>query len=180
MKKLSCILMLAMFIACIPTQIAPTIETDKVQLAKKFKRDLPKSHAFIFEDPKKANEFYNFINMKYNREHQDVEYNVPIKINGNTYFLSFHEREKTTKTINLIPVLVDAKRESNGNSTIFDNYHTSRAGCWFILLTVYDNDFNDCLNPNYPNQSEILEHLREIKKEYLTTYNYMESYLDNN
>jgi len=28
-------------------------------VAKKFKRSLPRDYAFIFEDPKDANEFYN-------------------------------------------------------------------------------------------------------------------------
>jgi hypothetical protein len=57
--------MFAFFTSCIPLSFAPKIKTDKVKLAKRFKRDLPKQHGFIFEDPKEADEFYTFINTKY-------------------------------------------------------------------------------------------------------------------
>ena len=51
--------------SCIPLSFAPNIKTDKVKLAKRFKRDLPKRYGFIFEDPKEADDFYTFINTKY-------------------------------------------------------------------------------------------------------------------
>ena len=46
-----------LFSSWIPLRIAANIKTDKVMVAKKFKRKLPKRHAFIFEDLKDANEF---------------------------------------------------------------------------------------------------------------------------
>jgi hypothetical protein len=33
---------------------APNIKTDKLKLAKRFKRDLPNQYGFIFENPKEA------------------------------------------------------------------------------------------------------------------------------
>ena len=51
------ILMFAFFTSCTPLSFAPNIKTDKVKLAKRFKRDLPKQHGFIFEDPKKQMSF---------------------------------------------------------------------------------------------------------------------------
>jgi hypothetical protein len=105
-----------------------------------------------------------------------VEYNVPILVDNITYYLSFHEREKSTKTLNLVPIAVDAKLESEGLSPVLQDIHTSRTGKWYLLLTVYDDDFKDCLNPEYPNHEIILKHLRKLQKEYLRTHNYLESY----
>jgi hypothetical protein len=180
MKKLGLLLILISVFGCIPLQVAPTIETDKIQLAKKFKRDLPKNYAFIFEDTKDANEFYNFINMKYDRKHIDVEYNVPISLNQKTYYLSFHEREKTTSTINLLPLVVDAAANSNDVGPLMQDHYTSRTGKWFILLTVSDDNFQDCLESDYPNRESILSYLRQLQTEYFRTHNYLEAYLGNN
>ena len=177
MRQLLTIILFVSIYSCIPTRITPNIETDKVVIAKKFTRDLPRSYSFIFEDPKKANEFYSFINTKYNLNHGDVEYNVPIHVNDSIYYLSFHERERTTKTLNLIPFLIDAKLESEGYGPLLEDIYTSRMGNWYLILTVYDDNFKDCLKPDYPHREAVLAHLRNLQNEYLTTHNYLESQL---
>lgn len=161
-------------------RIAPSIKNDKVIVAKKFKRDLPRSYAFIFEDPKEADEFYNFVNTKYDLDFQDVESNVPIEIDAAIYYMSFYESEIPTKTINLIPIVIDAKAGSNGNEPLLEDAHFSRVGNWYLVLTVDNSEMKDCLAPNYPHREKILVFLRELKSEYLTTHNYIESYLKGN
>ena len=109
MKQLTVILVLLLFTtSCIPLRIAPNIKDYKIQVAKKFKRKLPKNYAFIFKDPKEADDFYNFINLKYNLNHENVEQNVPILIENRYYFLSFYESEIPSKYLNFIPFIVDA------------------------------------------------------------------------
>lgn len=162
--------------SCIPIRLAPTIESYRIVKAKRFKRDLPRSYGFVFEDPKDADEFYNFINMKFDLGHIDVEFNVPFTIDTNTYYLSFYERERVTKTFNLLPVLVDAKIESNGYDPILETLHTSRNGYWYLILIVLDSEMNDGLSPDYGNRDAILHYLRNLQEEYLTTQNYLESY----
>ena len=128
-----------MFSSCIPLRIAPTIKEERVMLAKKFKRKLPKRYAFIFEDHKDADEFYNYINTKYGLDHQDVERNVPITVDNTAYFLSFYETEIPTKTINLIPILIDATLAEKGYDPILEDVEFSRIGNWYIVLTVSDS-----------------------------------------
>ncbi|POY40636.1 hypothetical protein C3L50_03830 [Flavobacterium alvei] len=177
MKKFISYLIIIITYSCIPLKIAPSIEGEKITNAKKFKKDLPNFYGFIFEDTKKANEFYNFINTKYNLKHINVESNVPIIINNNTYYLSFFERERTTKTLNLVPIAIDADRNSKGKDPILEDLYTSRTGSWYLVLTVTDPEIKDCLNPNYPQREEIIKHLKMLRDEYFTTSNYMESYL---
>ena len=81
-----------------------------------------------------------------------------------------------TKTINLLPVLVDAKIESNGYDPILETLHTSRNGYWYLILIVLDSEMNDGLSPDYGNRDAILHYLRNLQEEYLTTQNYLESY----
>ena len=172
MKKLiGCLLILSIY-SCIPFKIAPKIEGDKIVKAKKFKKNLPNSYGFVFEDTKKANEFYNFINTKYNLKHVNVDVNVPIIIDNTTYYLSFFEREKSTETLNLIPLAIDMSRENKGNDPILENLHTSRSGFWYVVLTVTDNELKDCLKPSYPNQEVVVKHLKKLRTEYFTTSNY--------
>lgn len=146
-------------------------------VARKFKRKLPKRHAFIFEDPKKANEFYNYINTKYELDHLDVEYNVPFIIDNKEYFFSFHETEIPDKTLNLVPMFIDATLSSQDYDPIFEDIHQTRKGNWYLVLTVSDNDFKDCLKSNYESREKVLKYLRDLKTEYLNTSNYLEALL---
>lgn len=177
MKKLGCYLLIFLAYSCIPYKIAPTIEGEKIIKAKKFKKDLPNFYGYIFEDPKNANEFYNFINTKYNLKHFNVDSNVPITINNTRYYLSFFERERTTETINLIPFIIDADRNSKGKESLLEDFYATRTGFWYLVLTVTDTEIKDCLNPKYPQHQEILNHLKKLKNEYFSTSNYMEAFL---
>lgn len=177
MKKLSCYLLIFLAYSCIPYKIAPKIDGELIVKAKKFKKDLPNFYGYIFEDTKNADEFYKFINTKYNLKNINVDSNVPISINNKTYYLSFFERERSTATINLIPFVIDAHRSSKGRDPILENLHTSRKGFWYLVLTVTDSEIKDCLNPNYPQSGEIVNHLKKLKKEYFSTSNYQEAYL---
>lgn len=177
MKKT--LLLLALFFltfSCIPIRIAPNIKDDKVMVAKKFKRKLPRNYAFIFEDPKDADAFYNFINTKFDLGHQDVEDNVPLLIDGEVFFLSFHEVEIPTKTINLLPVLIDAKLEDSGNDPMFEDNYFSRIGNWYLALEVTNQNTEDCLKPKHPSRAKAIKYLRALQKEYLNTGNYADAY----
>ncbi|MET2985816.1 hypothetical protein [Aureibaculum conchae] len=180
MKYLYFLLILVLISSCIPLRIAPTIKDYKLSKGKKFKKHLPRDNAFIFEDPKNANEFYNFINTKYSLNHQTVEYNVPIHVNGQEFFLSFYEVEIPNKSINLLPFFANSALENNGFDPVFDDTPVKRKGNWYLALFVYDTNMKDCLKSNYPLRTEILKHLRAIKKEYLTTNNYLEAMMKMN
>lgn len=163
--------------SCIPLQIAPNIDGAKIYKGKKFKKQLPKQYVYVFEDPKDANEFYTYINAKFDIDYDIGGGNVPITINQKKYYLTFYEVERNTKTVNLVPIAVDIASESKGNDPIFENMYTSRNGSWYIALTVSDDNFNDNLKEEDPAHKQILKHLDYLRNEYLTTANYMEVYL---
>ena len=144
-----------LFSSCIPLQLAPNFEGGKVFKPKKFKRQLPQQYVYVFEDPKDVNEFYNYINAKFQIYYDDATGNVPVLIAGNTYFLTFYEAERATKTVNLVPMLVDNALENEGYSPVLENVHTSRKGKWYIALTVTDDNMDDGLNPKYVNHAEL-------------------------
>lgn len=160
--------------SCIPTKIAPRIEGDKVMYAKKFKRKLLREYTFIFEDPKQANEFYKYINTKYERNHKDVRYNTPIIVDGITYYLTFRETERQTETVNLVPIAIDAVLDDNNAPKLLKDVHVTRTGIWYILISVRDDDLKDCLHPNYKSRAAIIKYLRKLRHEYLNTMNYLE------
>jgi hypothetical protein len=179
LKPLSILLILFLISSCIPLRIAPKIKDDKVMIGKKFKRSLPRDYTFIFEDPKDADEFYNYINTKYQLKYRDVEWNVPLTIDNEKFFLSFYEVEIPTKTINLIPIIIDAKLEENGHDPILEDAEFSRRGKWYLALTITDVDMKDCLNPNYKSRNKVLKYLRGLRLEYLNTHNYLDALFRN-
>lgn len=177
MKNLCIYLFVFSLCSCIPLRVAPEIKGEKITNAKKFKKDLPNFQGFIFEDTKNANEFYNFINIKYNLKHVNVGANIPFIINNKTYYLSYFERERVTKTVNLVPMFVDAKLNQNGNDALLEDLHTSRNGFWYIIITVTDVEIKDCLNQKHPQNQDVIKYLKNLKKEYFSSNNYIEAYL---
>jgi len=170
------ILMFAFFTSCIPLSFAPNIKTDKVKLAKRFKRDLPKQHGFIFEDPKEADEFYKFINTKYWLP--GINRKIPLWIDSKPYIMNVYERRRTTSTLNFIPILIDAalSDEERGVQGFFNSFYTTRNEKWFIIITLTDLNRQDALMPNHEKRNANLVFLCSLQKEYLNTVNYMEAY----
>ncbi|MDH3323500.1 MAG: hypothetical protein OEM04_10950 [Flavobacteriaceae bacterium] len=170
MKQLAIIFVLFIFTSsCIPLRIAPDIEDYKIQVAKKFKRKLPDNYAFIFEDPKEADEFYHFINLKFELNNENVEQNVPLIINDEKYFLSFYETVIPTKMLDLSSVLFEAAITAavGEQDTFVGEVEVTRDDSWYLVLTVCDANSKDCLKPSHQSRASILKYLTELKTEYL-------------
>ncbi len=174
MNRFFITILLVTIVSCIPYKIAPKFKNEdyKVMKAKKFQRKLPKETSFIFKDPKEADEFYNYINKKFNLNHKDVGFNTPFQLNGKTYYLSYSEVERTDETANIGLVLTDLVLDEKVGVRVFEDNYSSRKGHWYLLLTVYDEDIKNCLIEKHPDRSMIIKYLKALKKEYLTTHNY--------
>lgn len=162
---------------CIPLKIAPRFEGARVYVGKKFKKNLPQQNVYVFEDPKNANEFYHYINAKYKLDYDVVGGNLPLVIGDKKYYLTFYEVERSTQTVNLVPIAVDVALAANGHDPYLADAEYSRAGSWYIALTVTDDDFKDNLKETYPSRELLLKHLDAMRQEYLSTANYTEVYL---
>ena len=174
MKYLYVAFIAILFTSCIPVKVAPQIADFKVKKGKRFQKKLPKRQAFIFNDPKKANEFYKFIDAKIGFENQTLDYYLPVTINNKLYSFSYYEVSRTTKTINLLPMLIDSNRSSKGKEPLLEDLYTSenRKGTWYIAITIQNNSSTDCLSDNFKDKPEVVAYLKKLKDEYLSTYNY--------
>ncbi|MCT4629283.1 hypothetical protein [Winogradskyella sp.] len=172
MKRLLFGLLFISLSSCITIRKAPKITTHKISTAKKFQRKFPKEKAFIFEDPKNADEFYHFINTKFKLNDIDVGFDVPITINNKTYYFTYYEAEIPDKKFNLLGLAVDATLKVKGMDPLFDEGYVKRNGHWYIAITVYDEENKNCLKSKYPNRKAILDYLRLLHNEYLHSPTY--------
>lgn len=173
--KTTTILLLAICLqACIPLSIAPKIEDYKVVKGKRFKRQLPKQQLFIFSDPKDAGEFYAFIDHKFKLDPDDLSQQIGFAVNGKAFSLTCYEVERSTQTVNFIPIIVDAKLEDSDLSPMLEDHHTTRVGTWYIALGVGNDETLDCLAEQHPDRQLLVEYLKALKDEYLYTHNYAE------
>jgi len=161
--------------SCIPLRIAPNIKDFKLTKGKRFKKGLPKKNVFVFEDPKDTDEFYNYVNTKFQLDDYYVDVQVPFLIEGQTFYFSFYEVEIPTKTINLIPLALDvALNQATDMEPVFNEAHTSRIGNWYVAMEVFSDTEKDCLSENSISREIVLSYLRDLKNEYLATDNYNE------
>ena len=166
--------------SCIPIRIAPKIDDYKIVKGKRFRRGLPKKTVFVFEDPKDADEFYNYVNTKYGLQDYYVDVQVPFEMDGNQYYFSFYEVEIPNKALNLFPFVFDAAFSAAvGNEEVEpilsdDVESVIRVGSWYIAIEVFSNTEKDCLKEDAISRDKVLTYLRELKNEYLSTQNYNE------
>jgi len=166
--------------SCIPLRIAPQIADYKLKKGNRFRKGLPKKTVYVFEDPKEAGDFYNYINTKFNLEDYYIDVEVPFNIDGVQYFFSFYEVEIPDKAINLFPLVFDvALNSALGNEEIEPylmayNDGMMRHGNWYIAIEVYNTLAKDCLAEDSVSRAILLPYLQGLKKEYLSTYNYNE------
>ncbi|WP_396636937.1 hypothetical protein [Maribacter sp. R77961] len=178
-KNVLILFILIAFQSCIPIRIPPKIKDYQLTKGKRFKRSLPKRQMFVFEDPKEANEFYNYVNTKFKLEHIDVYDNIPFSLANKQFFFSFYEVDIPNKTINLIPIAVDAILQNSELDPIMDGLYETRKGNWYIAIEVYSDMEYDCLHPNSVSRPIVSEFLRSLKNEYLASYNYNEAIFKN-
>ncbi|MFS4466217.1 hypothetical protein [Maribacter sp. 2210JD10-5] len=172
------------FQSCVPLRIAPNIDDYKISKGKRFKRSLSKRQMFIFDDPKEAEAFYNFVNIKFQLDHLAVYDDIPFKIDEQQYFFAWYEVEIPNKTLNLAPMLVHlAVGAALGDNDPLENYDSGneivRNGNWYIAIEVYNDLESDCLTDSSVFRESVLKYLRDLKKEYLATYNYNETVFKN-
>lgn len=164
--------------SCIPVQIAPRIKEDKIKIGKKFKKGLPSNYTYIFKDPKEINEFYNYINIKYDLKHNLVDHRVPIWIEKRLYYVSFFETGKSTTVVNLAGMIFDqAMEEQNVPLRVGEENHVLNRDNWYIALEVIDYEGKDALHPKHKSRKVIEKYLKAMRQQYLTTHNYYDSYL---
>ncbi len=162
-----------------PVKVAPNLKEGRILDAKKFLKKRKSGFVYVFQDPKKENEFYNYINTKFQTNYDDEQGNIKITINKMPYYLTFYEVNKETKTINLIPILINSKLEEKGKAPLLKDAERSSIQTWYIVLTVTDVFLEDSLAPSYSHRAKVLHYLEQMQHEYLTTSNYIEAYLRN-
>ncbi len=179
-RSLLCLSVILILQSCIPIRIAPTIDDYKITKGKKFKRSLSKRQMFIFEDPKDAEHFYNYINTKYQLGHIDVYDDIPFVIDRQQYFFAWYEIEIANKTLHLAPAMVDVVINGALGNEEFEPYlmessnNYTRKGNWYIAIEVYSDLEKDCLQSDSLSREVVLKYLSALKKEYLSTQNYNE------
>lgn len=90
--------------------------------------------------------------------------------------VSFYETDKTSQTVNLIPILIDAKLENSDRDPILERLHASQQGAWYIVLMITAQNFDDALKPRYQYQEDVKEFARTLKEEYYQSKSAPRSY----
>jgi len=166
--------------SCIPLRIAPNISDYKTVKGKRFKKGLTKKNMFVFEDPKEAGEFYDYVNTKFQLQDYFVDVEVPFQIEDATYYFSFYEVDIRGTSLNLLPILFDLSVNAALGNDDFDTYVATeensihRKGNFYLAIEVFSKTKEDCLSDDYENRARVLTYLRNLKEEYLTSYNYNE------
>lgn len=174
MKNILIILVCACCLqSCFPVSVPPNLDKGQLFEGKKFKKQLPSQYAYIFTDPKEANEFYYFLSYRFPpNQDGDSEANVPITVGDQKYYVTFYETEKKSRVVNLIPGLTNEVLDRNNIPISVDEPPLVRGGTWYIALVITDESYQDALSPNHPNQKEVLAFSKSLQNKYLSTSNY--------
>jgi len=164
--------------SCIPLKIAPRIDDYKVSRGNKFNKSLSDRSMFLFEDPKDAAEFYSFVNTKFELNDINVYDDVPFIIGEEQYFFAFYEVQIEDRMLNLFPAIIYAALDMS-DSDFNDGDEILDRENWYVAIEVYSDLEKDCLAENSLSRETVLQYLRALKREYLSTDNYNELVLKN-
>lgn len=153
--------------SCFPTRTAPNISTYKLQQANRFKKGLPKETGFIFEDRKKEGAFFGFLKDKFDLSDDQMNYSIPIEVQGREYLLNFHEMDRTSEVYMLGLAILDA---AVSDEEILEDYSASGSPKWYVVLMVLDTDLKDALDKEYPHQKGVRAYLDLLRREYYGLY----------
>ena len=165
--------------SCIPYRISPSIETYRIMNNRRFLKKVPKSKSFVFIDPKEADEFHRFITIKLTPT-RPWESPLPywetqqflFTIERDSFYLTYYEAYKVTKTINLLPIFIDKSLNKKQIDPLLEDHYSSSRDHWYIILTVRDANEKDALNTKHPFRAKVIAYLEAIRREYLSTHNY--------
>ena len=164
MRLCCAFLAILMLSSCIPLKSAPSIKTEKVMKVKRFKIDNPNKYGLVFEKPDSPYDFYRFVNFKYDLIHPSDENPVPVVIRDKSYFLSIYERYKIERTLNLGVIFLDAYLEVEHDVDLLDDStYTSAWEKGYMVITVSDRAFKDCLAPEHPDRALVIAYLRALR-----------------
>ncbi|MGB5370617.1 MAG: hypothetical protein WBN18_09315 [Flavobacteriaceae bacterium] len=169
--------------SCIPLRTAPEIADYRVTRGKKFNRKLPQREMYIFKDTKEADAFYNYVDVKYDLNHQNVYEDVPFMLEGTQFFFSFYEVEITDKSLNLFPAMFDlfvGGALGWEEPILSDDWEVvNRKGNWFVAIEVYNDFEKDCLSSTSLSRPLVLNYLTSLKDDYISHKNFLESQDEN-
>ena len=74
---------------------------------------------------------------------------------------------------------MNAALDNEGDDNNVDSEDMSRTDNWYIAIEVYSDKEKDCLHQDSFSREPVLNYLRTLKKEYLTTHNYNETVFKN-
>lgn len=163
-------------VSCVTVKKAPKIETFKIEKGNDFSKELPPVPMFVFEDPKDAYDFYDYVNVKYDMRDKEVGFNVPVEITGDTLYLTYYEIERETQKVNILGRVTNEviKKTLDSDEGLESIARDQRTGTWYIGITARDEMWSSALNESHALSESVINYLEEMRQEYLRTHNYNE------
>ena len=150
--------------------MAPQINDYKVTSGSKFSKTLSDRSMFLFEDPKAAGAFYSYVDTRFQLNGSNVFDDVPFVIDGDQFFFAFYEVVIDDKILNLFPALLFTALDAH-DGTYQSGDEVLRRENWYVAIEVYSDLEKDCLAEHSLSREMVLQYLRALKGEYLSTDN---------
>ena len=144
---------------CIPLRMAPRISNYEVSKAKEIdKRIKFREHIFVFENPKRKTQFEKFLENKY----ELFPYGY-----GDRYEVVLNDQTFDVRVNNLI--LSDSYIDLTGIRNKDDDNDEDTDIRYYIAIRVSSAYEDDCLSVNSLHYDLLLNYLKELKTEYLSS-----------
>lgn len=177
--------LLLFFSGCIPIKRAPNITDYKVLKGKKLKKSLGKKNYFVFKNEKNMALFSAYINDKFKPKPYTFTSNIPVKLEGETFYFTFINVPVTEETADLFSPLLGAVIESalgvededypddfNDDEESIPVYTNKK---YFVAVKVQHDIEGDCLAENSLFRPIVLNYLRNLKTEFSNHSSYYDA-----
>ncbi|MBC8755384.1 hypothetical protein H2O64_11905 [Kordia sp. YSTF-M3] len=154
------------FTNCITIKKVPEVYGHSIVEGKKIKKSLGKSNYFIFYNHLYDDDFTAFTEYKFSAEENSYLQNLPVKIKGTDFLMTFHIVESTEQTANFLAPFVN-RAINNSLKTDFDeNVKTTETTHFFIAVYVESNSEADSLQEGSIHRAIAENYLIDFMNEY--------------
>lgn len=167
MKKLLLLLFSFLCVQCIPLRTAPQIKDFKVMKGKRLNKKLQRKMYYVFENHQRHFKFYDFLDEYVIPEDYMFYSNVPVAIDGETFYITFKEVEGKSEVVDLVTPFLGIMANEVVNSDVFGtNVNTYSSYENYIAIRVHHERDSDCLHKNSLYRPIVLKYLSTLKAHY--------------
>lgn len=165
-KIVACFSLCLFLTNCISLKKAPEVYGHTIIEGKKLKKSLGKSNHFVFYNHLYDSDLTAFIEYKLKAEENSFLQNLPVKIKGTNFLMTFYTVASSDKSINLLKPIINKAINKKLNTNFNEDAETRETEYYYVAVYVESDAEADSLKEGSIHRTIAENYLIRLMNEY--------------